>query len=382
MNYHRILELKEGLSRKSVFLFGPRQTGKSTFLKYNYPQAPFYNLNQADNFRELSSAPELIRQRLTDKDEIVIIDEIQKLPKLLDEVQAMIDTNPKVRFILTGSSARKLKRGSANLLGGRARTYNMHPLVSPEVDFKKLNQRIIHGSLPSILDTPEPFEDLKDYVGSYLREEIQAEGLVRSIEAFSKFIDFAAFSNGEQVNFTKVGNDSGIPPRTVREYFYILQDTLIGNLVEPFQKTKKRKAVSTAKFYFFDNGVANYLLKRPNIIEGSQEFGKSMEHLIFLELRAFLDYHRLDHPLCYWRTHSQFEVDFVIGSEVAIEVKSSAFIHNRDMRGMRALSEDVKLRRKIIVCKEKVPRKTDDKIEILPIEHFLHELWSGSIITR
>lgn len=380
MDYKRLLNLDSALERKSVFLLGPRQTGKSTFLKTNYPEVPYYNLNQADSFRELSSNPELIRQRLTAKNKLVIIDEIQKLPKLLDEVQVLIDNNPELKFILTGSSARKLKRGSANLLGGRARTFNMHPLVSPEVEYKKMDRRISYGSIPSILNSPEPYEDLRDYAGTYLKEEIQAEGLVRSIETFSRFIDFAAICNGEQVNFTKVGNDSGIPPRTVREYFYILQDTLIGYLLEPFQAAKKRKAVSTAKFYFFDTGVANYLQKRSVVLPGSQEFGKSMEHFIMLELRAYLDYQRIDKALTYWRTQSQFEVDFIIGNDIAIEVKASSLLNDRDMRGMRALSEDIKLKRKIIVSTERLPRKTSDNIEIFPIDYFLRELWGNTII--
>ena len=378
--FSRIIELSELLKHSSLFLFGPRQTGKSTLLRTLFPQAKFYDLLEANTFRELSAAPELIRQRLQPPDRLVIIDEIQKLPPLLDEVHLLIGRNTDLRFILTGSSARKLKRGGANLLAGRALTWHLHPLVAPEVDYGFFVERLNRGSLPAILTSPIPNELLKAYVGTYLQEEVGAEGLVRNIGSFSRFLSTAGLTNGEQVNFTAVGSDTGVPPRTVREYYHILEDTLVGHLLPPFQHTRKRKAVASPKFYFFDVGVANTLAKRGQIEAGSELFGRAFEHFVFLELRAYLDYRRLDTPLTYWRSRSQFEVDFVVGDTVGIEIKGKPLVNKRDMRGLRALSEEVGLQRQIIVCLEREPRHLEHGIEALPVDLFLRRLWAGEII--
>lgn len=376
----RILDLQPLLAHSSLFLFGPRQTGKSTLLLTLFPQAKFYDLLEADTFRELSAAPELIRQRLRTDDTLVIIDEIQKLPALLDEVHLLIERNKSLRFILTGSSARKLKRGGANLLAGRALTYRLHPLVAPEVSYAQLHERLNRGSVPAIFTSPISQELLRAYVGTYLQEEVLAEGLVCNIGSFSRFLTTAGLTNGEQVNFTAVGSDSGVPPRTIREYYQILEDTLVGYLLPTFQQTRKRKPVSTPKFYFFDVGVANILAKRGVIEPGSDLFGRALQHLVFVELRAYLDYHRLDVPLTFWRSQSQFEVDFVIGEDIAIEVKGKSLVTNSDLKGLRALSEEVQLRRKIVVCTEREPRRLDDNIEVLPIAAFLRQLWDGEIV--
>ncbi len=328
----------------------------------------------------MSAAPELIRQRLRDEDRLLIIDEIQKLPFLLDEVHLLIEGNKDLRSILTGSSARKLKRGGVNLLAGRALTCHLHPLVAPEVEYGFFLERLNIGNLPAILTSVIPEELLKAYVGTYLQEEIQAEGLVRNIGSFSRFLSTAGLTNGEQVNFTAVGSDTGIPPRTVREYYHVLEDTLVGYLLPPFQHTPKRKPVSTPKFYFFDVGVANTLARRGRIEPGSELFGRALEHLIFLEVRAYLDYRRLDHPLTYWRSRSQFEVDFMIDDEVGLEVKGKPLVSKRELKGLQALSEDLTLRRKIVVCLEREPRRTADGVEVLPVETFLRRLWAGEIV--
>ncbi len=377
----RLMEPQELLRHSSMFLFGPRQTGKSTLLQTLFPQAKFYDLLEADTFRELSAAPELIRQRLRPQDELVIIDEIQKLPPLLDEVHLLIERNKDLRFILTGSSARKLKRGGANWLAGRALTWHLHPLVAPEVEYGFFLERINRGSLPAILTSPISSELLKAYVGTYLQEEILAEGLVRNIGSFSRFLSTAGLINGEQVNFTAAGSDAGIPPRTVREYYHVLEDTLVGYLLPPFQHTRKRKPVSTPKFYFFDVGVANTLAKRGHVEPGSELFGRAFEHFIFLELRAYLDYRRIDQPLTYWRCQSQFEVDFIIGDTIGIEVKGKSVVQTRDLKGLRALSEDVTLRQKIVVSLERESRRTDEGIQVLPVETFLRRLWRGEIVS-
>ena len=378
--FSRVIRLPELLEHSSLFLFGPRQTGKSTLLRTLFPQATFYDLLEADTFRELSAAPELIRQRLRPHDQLIIIDEIQKLPLLLDEVHLLIERNKNLRFILTGSSARKLRRGGANLLAGRALTWYLHPLVAPEVDYGFFLERLNRGSLPAILTSPIPDERLKAYVGTYLQEEILAEGFVRNIGSFSRFLSLAGLTNGEQVNFTALGSDSGIPPRTVREYYHVLEDTLLGYLLPPFRRTRKRKAVATAKFYFFDGGVANTLARRSRVEPGSELFGRAFEHFIFLELRAYLDYRRLNQPLTYWRSRSRFEVDFVIGDEVGIEVKGKSLVNKRDLRGLRALSEDIILQRQIVVSLEREPRVVEGGVEVLPAELFLRRLWDGMIV--
>jgi uncharacterized protein len=378
--YKRILPLTELLKKRSLFLLGPRQTGKSTLLRTLFPEAAFIDLLEADTYREFSARPETLRQRLLPKQKILIVDEIQKLPSLLDEVQLVIDRNKELRVILTGSSVRKLKRGSANLLGGRAWMCRLFPLVTPELGEARLVDRLNHGSLPSVIDSSDPREDLKAYVGTYLHEEIRAEGLARSIENFSRFLEVAGLSNGEQINFTSVGNDSGVPPRTIREHYQILEDTLIGHMLPSFQKTTKRKPVATAKFFFFDIGVANVLAKIGGIEPGSKAWGNALEHLIFLEIKTYLDYRRSDKVMSFWRSTSQMEVDFIVGDDVAIEVKSTNHVTARDLRGLRALKEEIKLKRSVVVSGERHARRLEDGIEIIPVTQFLSELWEGGII--
>ena len=365
------------LQHRSLFLFGPRQTGKTTLLRTLFPDAKFYDLLEANTFRELSFNPELIRQRLTDRDELIVIDEIQKLPSLLDEVHTMMERRPALRFILTGSSARKLKRKGVNLLGGRAWTIDLHPLTSREVGEEKMEDLFRVGGLPRVFDSPAPEEDLKAYVGMYLQEEVKAEGLTRSIENFSRFLPAAALCNGEQVNLTEVGSDAGVPARTVREYFEILQDTLLGFMLPAFRKTKSRKAMAIEKFYLFDIGVQNFLVHRLNVHLQSDTFGRVLEHFIFLEIKSALSYLRKDTPLSFWRSTSKLEVDFLLDDAVAIEVKAKKRISASDCRGISALAEDIKLRKKLIVCLETEPRKLDNGIEVLSYRRFLDGLWSG-----
>lgn len=389
--YKRILNLKSTLLRKSLFLLGPRQTGKSTFLRENYPDALYLNLLKNTEFQQYSKNPsrlqEVVRYFMDNSEQrIVVIDEVQKIPELLDEVHDLIESHKNLRFILTGSSARKLKRGGVNLLGGRASRFYMHPLCYPELGTKQIQkwmERIQHGALPSVVDSQEPFADLKDYVGLYLKEEIVAEGLARSVDNFSRFLDFAALCNAEQVNYTAIGSDLQIAPSTVRGYFEILSDTLIGHSLPAFKATKKRKAMSTAKFYLFDCGVANALVGRTTVAAGTPEFGKSLEQAIFLEIRAYLDYSKSEKKLEYWRSTSQFEVDFLIYSDladvVAIEVKGGINPTKKDMKGLFAFEEEVPLKRKLVVCTAESFRKTSDGVEVLPIEEFLRKLWSGKI---
>jgi predicted AAA+ superfamily ATPase len=327
----------------------------------------------------LSQHPNLIREEIAARtpSQPIIIDEIQKLPGLLDEVQAMIE-GLGATFILTGSSSRKLKRGGANLLGGRARTRHLYPLVYPEIPGYDLMRVINYGSLPSIYLSDDPVQDLISYCGNYLQEEIAAESAVRKIESFSRFLRIAALTNGELLNFTSVASDAGVPPRTIREYFTILEDTLLGTMVPPFGHAKKRKSISTAKFYFFDVGVANTLAQREVIKPKTELLGKALEHLIFTELQAYLGYSKNLRPLTFWRDRYGHEVDFIIGDSVAIEVKATTSVSEKHLRNLKMLSEDVHFKQQIIVSFDSEPRVIGN-IRVLPVKKFLESLWAGEI---
>jgi predicted AAA+ superfamily ATPase len=389
----RIISLDIILARKSVFLFGPRQTGKSTWLLKNYPDALYINLLSKAVFDDYSMKPNALESDIElfkrkNNSNIIIIDEVQKLPTLLDEVHNQIEKNKSLRFILTGSSARKLKRHGANLLGGRASWRDMFPLVYPEIENQLKNQsdlemRLLTGGLPSVFESTAPMDDLEDYVTLYLNEEIKSEGLVRQFEGFNRFLLTAALSNGKQVNFTEVGNDAQIPPRTVHDYFKILEDTLIGFMLEPFKKTISRKAVSTSKFYFFDTGVVNALLKRSLLKMGTPEAGDLFEHFVILEVRAYVSYKNKKVELNYWRSTSKLEVDLVISDKnflIAIEIKSKSYLQPKDYKGLDALEEEFPEIKKIVVFNEgRQFIDTQKNIEFIPILSFLKMLWNGEI---
>lgn len=378
----RQLDLRPDAKKKSLFLFGPRQTGKTFLLNRLFPKSPFYNLLQADVYLKLSQRPQLMREELFVLGEAcpepIIVDEIQKLPILLDEVQDLIETK-RFHFILTGSSARKLKHGSANLLGGRAWTRQLLPLVTAEIPNYDLMRLLNVGALPYIYLSENPEEELTAYVGNYLKEEIQAEGLTRKIENFSRFLQTAALVNSELINFTNVASDAQVPPRTIKEYFSILEDTLIGVLLEPFTATRKRKAISTAKFYFFDVGICNILAGRNEIRPKTELFGKVFEHFVFTELRAYLSYMQDKRPLRFWRSTSKMEVDFLISDEIAIEVKGTELVSEKHLTGLKALSEDLTLKQKIVVSLDSSRRRIGD-IDVWPVKEFLAALWAGEII--
>ncbi len=391
--YKRILNLDEILKRKSLFLFGPRQTGKSTYLKNKYPEALYINLLRLKEYQQFqrnsSLLSEVVESYIESENTIglVIIDEIQKIPELLDEVHHLIEKNKTLRFILTGSSARKLKLKGVNLLGGRASWCQMHPLCFPEIEphFADLwKKKLIIGGLPSIIDSIAPLEDLSDYIGLYLKEEISSEGLVRSIESFSRFLEFAAHTNAEQINFANLGSDANLPASTVRSYYTILTDTLIGFELPAFYQTKKRKALTSAKFYLFDCGVYNAIIGRTEIIKGTVEYGKVFEQALFLEIKAYLDYCQKNKKIEFWRSTSKFEIDFLVYDKlseiIAIEAKASENPSEKDFKGFKAFEEDFKLLRKIVVCNAEKPRKTNTGIEIIPVKIFLKQLWSNKIL--
>ena len=302
---------------------------------------------------------------------------------MLDEVHRQIELHKEIRFILTGSSARKLKRSDVNLLGGRASRFYFHPITSIEMGFdqysQNLERNITYGFLPQILLSSDPWQDLSDYVGIYLKEEIQQEAIVRSIDGFSRFLNTVALTNSEQINFTKIANDIDCSPKKVREYYQVLEDTLVGHLLEAFTKTKKRKAMTSAKFYLFDPGITNALLGRKFIAQKTKEFGNLFEQLVFCEIKAYLDYHQITDSLFYWRSTSKLEVDFIMldpsSKLIAIKVKSSDNPSLKDSKGLLALEEDVKLKRKIIVCLSKKAKLFEHDVEVLPLQLFLEKLW-------
>lgn len=372
----RILDLLEILKQKSCFLFGPRQTGKTTLIRHTLKPDRIYNLLESDTFAALSRSPKLLREEIQRYQSLVIIDEIQKLPQLLDEVHNLIEQK-KIRFLLTGSSARKLRRGGVNLLGGRARHRILHPFVFKELDHFDLIRALTWGLIPSIYFSNAPLEDLKSYVGDYLREEIANEGLTRNVPAFSRFLEVAALCNGQLINYTKIANDAQVARTTVQEYFQILKDTLIAYELRPWKKTQKRKPLSTSKFFFFDVGIMRNLQGGEKLQQKSPEFGAAFETFIFHELQAFCDYTQRA-EIFYWRSKSGFEVDFILNDSTAIEVKGKRNLSLRDFTGLRALKEEKKLKEFIVISLDDYPRKMD-QITVLPWKIFLQRLWEGDL---
>jgi predicted AAA+ superfamily ATPase len=374
----RALDLTGLARRKSLFLFGPRQTGKTALVRHALPAARIYDLLDADVFLTLSRRPAQLGEELGPNDRLVVLDEIQKLPVLLDEVHRLIEQR-QVRFVLTGSSARKLRRGGVNLLGGRAPSRTLHPFIQRELGNQfVLAKALDRGLVPSIYFSDSPREDLRAYVGTYLKEEIAAEALTRNVPAFSRFLEVAALSHGTMLNFSAVASDAQVPTSTVREYFHILEDTLLARAVPAWTRTRTRKAIGTAKHYFFDVGVVRHLQHRSGIARRSPEFGEAFESYIFHELSTYIDYTEAV-PLAYWRSTSNFEVDFVLADTTAIEVKAKEPVGERDLRGLRALKEESLLRQYVVVSLE--PRaRTVDGIRILPWQDFLGELWEGGFV--
>ena len=368
----RYLDVRAILDSRSCFLFGPRQTGKSTLIRQQFSGYPTYNLLDQPLFVRLARNPALIREGLAADTTIVIIDEIQKMPELLNEVQLMIDERD-IRFLLTGSSARSLRRKGVNLLGGRARSRTLHPFVRAELENGfDLARALEYGLLPSIHFSDSPVEDLAAYAGDYLKEEVAAEAIVRNIGAFSRFLEVAAHAHGEMINFSNLANDAQVPASTVREYYQILKDTLVAHEVPALTDTRKRKAISTSKYYLFDIGLARHLQGRRGLAPGTAEYGTAFESFIFQEAKAFCDYHRLDTPR-YWRSKSKLEVDMVF-EDLAVETKATRHVSARDLRGLRALREEGLFTHYVLVSMEPRPRLVDG-VRILPWTEFLDRLW-------
>lgn len=366
---------------ESVFLFGARQTGKTTFLQQRFPEGRYYDLLRADVFERFNRHPEFLREELMDcaENELIIIDEIQKVPQLLDEVQWLM-VNKDLRFVLSGSSARKLKRTGANTLGGRALRNVFYPLVSAEIPDFDLIRAVNSGMLPRHYLVENAWKRLQAYVGTYIQEEIKAEALVRNLGTFNRFLEAAALTDGEMVNYQNIATDCGVSAITIKEYFSILEDTLIGYMIPAFRKTVKRRLIQAPRFYYFDVGIVNYLLNRKNLLPGSIDFGHAFEHFVIQELIACIGYSDSEDSLSYWRTSGGVEVDAVLGdARVAIEIKSTTEVQSRHLKGLKTFAEEHPQARLIIVSLDPAPRVSDG-VEVMPIEYFLKKLWKGEII--
>ncbi|MCU0540423.1 MAG: AAA family ATPase [Desulfobacterales bacterium] len=365
---------------RSAFLWGPRKTGKTTLLRQQFANAYWIDLLNYDLYLHLSQKPNRLRQILeTRTEKTVVIDEVQKIPILMDEIHWLIE-NRGYRFILSGSSARKFRRGQVNLLGGRAWRYELYPLVTTELRPFDLDKALVSGLMPSHYFSPDSGMELKAYVHDYLKEEVQAEALSRNIPAFSRFLVSAAAANGMLFNYSNAARDSGVTVKTIREYYQILEDTLLGRRLPAWRKAKKRRLIETAKFYFFDVGVVSSILGYTTLTPGTQEYGRAFEHFIVQECWANRHYSRKDFPMSFWRTASGSEVDLILGDgEVAIEIKSSENVEGRT-KGLHLFLEEQKCKKAFIVSREPFPRKMSSTITALPWQVFCEMLWAGEII--
>ena len=377
--YHRTLIINlEDID--SVFLFGARQTGKSTYLRTTYPNAMYIDLLNTTLSSRYRQKPELLYDQLArmDKPPLVIIDEIAEAPQLLNEVHRLISEFG-VRFILCGSSARKLKRKSYNTLGGRAYPYFFYPLVSCEIPDFDIDRAVNNGMLPTHYPSNNPSIRLAAYVDVYLKEEIKAEALVRNLGTFQRFLEVAALSDGEILNYNNVASDCGVSATTVKEYFSILEDSLIGYFIPSYRHEKKRRLVQASRFYYFDVGIANHLLHRKDLQRGTVEYGHAFEHIVIQELKAYIGYTHNEQELSYWRTYSGIEVDAIIGdAKIAIEIKSSEEVLPKHLKGLKAFGEEHPACRLMIVSLDPINRRIGG-IEAVYIYDFLRELWNGKL---
>ena len=353
--------------------------GKSYWLKHSFlkPQWNFIDLLKTDIFFEYAARPALLRERW--KGGLTVIDEIQKIPALLNEVHWLIE-NKSASFLLTGSSARKLRAKSTHLLAGRAWRFEMTPLSFYETKGFDLEKVLNTGLLPPHFLSRHPLRDLRAYVSDYLKEEISAESAIRNIPAFSEFLKVSALTNAKLLNYTNIARESGISAKVVRRYFEILEDTFLACRLPPYRSRQKRRLILTDKFYFFDVGVANFLAgRKPSV--GNEAFGKSFEHYIFMELLSYKKYKDPELNLSFWRTAGGHEVDFICGDmHTAIEVKSSTRIHSGRLKGIRTLKEEKKVKNLIVVCQEREPRTVDGCIQIWPWRVFLKKLWKEGLL--
>ncbi len=371
------------LAHRSVLLLGPRRVGKSAFIRNEVHADRVYDLLHADVFQRLAARPSLLREELQPSDRVIVVDEVQKLPALLDEVHACIEERG-VRFLLTGSSARKLRRSHPSLMAGRAKSRTLGPFVSAEVPDLDLERALLYGMLPPVVLSDDPWDELGTYAGQYLQEEIRAEALARNVEAFSRFLHTAALTNATVVSFESVARDAQVPARTVREYYQVLSDTLVGHLVPPLavgSERAVRKAISRSKFYLFDLGVTHRILGRRSLPPGSDEYGRAFETFVALELLAWSAYHGQGQELRFYRTREGVEVDLVL-EDVGVEVKTATLATEHDARGLVVLEEVFPMRRRLLVTRDASPRRLHVRgveVEVLPWREFLGQLWNGDL---
>ncbi|MGE0198385.1 MAG: ATP-binding protein [Simkaniaceae bacterium] len=360
----------------SYFLFGPRGTGKSTWLKMHCPQALWIDLLDPETFRFLSTGPERLQGMIESNPSClqIVIDEIQKIPELLDVVHSLIEAKKNYQFILTGSSARKLKKYGVNLLGGRALLRHMPPFFAAELGNNfQLEKNLKVGMLPIVLDAVDPEEVLRAYVGIYLKEEVQAEGIVRNVGNFARFLETMSFSHGSIINTSNISRECQIARKTLDSYLQILEDLLLSFHLSIFRRKSKRDLVSQEKFYFFDVGV--YLSMRPkNLYDIPSEIeGAALEGLVAQHLKGWVEAQKEKHQLHYWRTRSKLEVDFIVSGPktfLAIEVKNGKAVHPKDLHGLQAFIDDYPEATPLLLYRGKQTYK-EGKVSCIPIETFL-----------
>lgn len=359
----------------SYFLFGPRGTGKTTWLKHQYPNAYWIDLNDPEAFRFFSANPEKLHALITEgKSKVIVIDEVQKAPDLLNVVHRLIEEKKGYQFILTGSSARKLKKQGVNLLAGRALLRHMSPFFAGELgsDFQ-LDHNMKLGMLPIVLDSPHPQEVLRAYAGVYLKEEVQAEGVVRNVGDFARFLETMSFSQGGVINASNIARECQIARKTVESYLLILEDLLLSFRLETFRRKAKRALSEHSKFYYFDAGVFASL--RPhNLFDSETELqGGTLEGLVAQHLKGWVDAQIDNTKLYFWRTASKLEVDFIVAGPrcfFAIEVKNGSVVHPQDLRGLEAFREDYPEVTPLLLYRGKEQYK-ERGILCCPVEHFL-----------
>lgn len=378
--YNRVFDVVGRLD-EGMFLFGARQVGKSTLLKKRFPEAIYYDLLDSDLRNRFRQRPSEFRESLLryPSGTLVIVDEIQKVPDLLDEVHWLM-TNRGLHFVMSGSSARKIRRSGANNLGGRAIPETLYPLVSAEIPDFDLERAVQNGMIPRHYEVANARNRLKSYIELYLKEEIIEEAAVRDVDRFARFLEVAAISDGEILNFENIATDCGVSANTVKAYYEILKETLLGFEVPAYRMTVKRKLTKAPRFYFFDVGVCNYLTKRHHLAPKTPEYGHAFEHLIMQELVAYIGYTDSPEELTYWHTYDQIEVDAVIGdARVAIEIKSTDHVENKHKSGLVEFSKEHPGARLILVSKDRISRRSGG-IDLYYVTDFFKALWAGEIV--
>lgn len=376
----RILNINNELDG-SVFLFGARQTGKSTFLRTMLKNERYFDLLDSKLRKRLSRDPSVLYESLKKCDEgtIIVIDEIPEVPELLNEVHRLISER-NLRFVLCGSSARKLKRKGKNTLGGRAYPLYFYPLVSAEIPDFDIDRAVNVGMLPSHYLAKNAARSIAGYIDVYLKEDIKEESLVRSLNAFHRFLEVAAQTDGEIVNYNNIAQDCGVSATTVAEYFDILEDTLIGYRVPAYTRTNKRRVTKAPRFYYFDVGIVNYLLNRSDLVRGTIDYGHAFEHLVVQEIIAYLGYTHSREKISYWRTYTGVEVDVVLGdARVAIEIKSTEEVQPRHLKGLKTFGDEFPDSRRMVVSLDQFTRDMGE-IECVYVLDFFNQLWAGEIV--